>query len=32
MEILLLHVRLSSFSILLANGPEPLRQGLAFWV
>jgi hypothetical protein len=32
MEILLLHTELSTFSILLANGPEPLRQGLAFWV
>jgi hypothetical protein len=32
MEHLLLHERLSSFSILLANVPEPLRQGLAFWV
>jgi hypothetical protein len=31
-EILLRYERLSSFSILLANVPEPLRQGLAFWV
>ena len=32
MEILLLHTEFSTFSILLANGREPLRQGLAFWV